>query len=205
MKWKLSALEIVSGLGLGLMVWAADLLDLKVPDFVAWGGFAAGTLFVLIGLLGIAFSVREKRTSEEIREPPSIPKFLSMRNIEASGWLPYRRLIPMTKAARDACRSTMNTIYAAAAENGIDENLTIESWYCTLLVDGGKTPIFGCKYGIGRFAQVPPDVFRKGNFSSDGSSISYFSEKQARYVSLAIRKDDLKRRVKEIIASASEN
>ena len=182
-----------AGLALGLTLLEDYLTGLSgVFYIIAW------IVAVLMMLAWPTFYFYEKFFVKKTKQTSSIPAFLPMWKFQANWWLPYWRLIPMKRAVQISYKKTMDNLASKVAEEGFGGKLIIESYYANALADSGQTPIFGYKYGTRRFAKIPPDTFNKGTFSDDADSFSYFEEQQPRYVGLAIRKDDLKRRIKEI-------
>ena len=166
-----------------------------MPEWLSYLAISVGVTTILYAIFGMGgpWSV-----FPSVREKLHIPVFLSMWKFQTNGWLPYKRLIPMTKAVQIAYKKTRNNLASKVAEEGFGGKLRIESYYANALANDGQTPIYGFKYGTERFVKIPPKTFSSGTFSDDANSFSYFGHEQPGYVGLAIRKDDLKRRIKEI-------
>ena len=160
-----------------------------MPEWLSYLAIGVGVATILYAIFGMG---------KEKKQTPFIPTFLPMWKFQANWWLPYRRLIPMKKAVIIAYKKTQNNLASKVAEEGFGGKLRIESYYANALANDGQTPIYGFKYGTERLVKIPPDTFNRGTFSDDADSFSYFEAQQPRYVGLAIRKDDLKRRIKEI-------
>ena len=191
------AQRIIVGIG-GIEIIVGAIFQLApdlMPTWLSYFVIGIGVVTVLYAIVGMGgpWSV-----FPSVREKLFIPAFVSMWKLQTNGWLPYKRLIPMTKAVQIAYRYTQNNLASRVAEEGFGGKLRIESYYANALANDGQTPIYGFKYGTERFVKIPPETFNRGTFSDDASSFSYFGHEQPGYVGLAIRKDDLKRRIKEI-------
>lgn len=160
-----------------------------MPEWLSYLAIGVGVATILYAIFGMG---------KEKKQTPSIPIFLPMWKFQANWWLPYKRLIPMTRAVQIAYKKTQNNLASRVSEEGFGGKLRIESYYAIALANDGKTSIYGYKNGTKRFVKIPPETFSSGTFSDDANSFSYFGQKQPRFVGLAMTRRDLKKRLKEI-------